>query len=168
MNALLCPDCVVEMQTHRLYGVAVDICPACAGIWFDDRELRALKEVDPLILLSLEERAIPDVVWDPKETISRRCPRCSIALTPYRYQYRSSVELDGCAQCHGIWVQNGELKKIHEQLQVQEAPPEAEEKRRLAIAQYAMESQEQVERANLLTSLFSLLRKRVPPFAGFG
>ncbi len=169
MNALLCPDCSIEMEVKRYYGVAVDICPACAGVWFDESELKALMQVDPLILLSLEDRAVPDVVYADEETVDRRCPRCAIALHPYRYMYDSPIELDGCNQCHGIWVENGELRHIHEELMARRASePGEEERRRVAIAQYALESQEQVDRANMLTSLFSLLRKRVPPFSGFG
>jgi Zn-finger nucleic acid-binding protein len=70
-------------------------------------------------------------------------------------------------RCHGIWVDNGELRKVFEELHARESVDD-EEKRRLAVAQYALESQQRVERANWLASLFSLLRKRVPPFAGFG
>jgi Zn-finger nucleic acid-binding protein len=77
------------------------------------------------------------------------------------------VELDGCEQCHGIWVENGELRKVFEELHARERADD-EARRQLAIAQYAIESQQQVERANWLASLFSLLRKRVPPFSGFG
>lgn len=165
MEPVLCPDCKIEMEVQRYYGVAVDICPACAGIWFDESELKALLQIDLLILLSLEDRAVPDVYYSPEETIQRRCPRCAIPLHPYRYLYDTPIELDGCAQCHGIWVENGELRKIHEVLQAQRTlDMDEEEKRRLAVAQYEMESQEQVDRANMLASLFSLLRRRVPPF----
>lgn len=166
MNGLLCPDCGIEMEVQRYYGVEVDVCPACAGVWFDDRELRALVQTDPLILLSLEDRAVPDVYYSPDETVDRRCPRCAIPLHPYRYLYETPVELDGCTQCRGIWVENGELRHIHEELHAHRSPDE-EERQRIAIAKYAMQSQEQVERANMLASLFSLLRKRVPPFSGF-
>lgn len=166
MSKLLCPNCGIEMDVQTYYGVEVDVCPACAGIWFDDRELRALVQTDPLILLSLEDRAVPDVYYSPDETIDRRCPRCAIPLHPYRYLYESPVELDGCTQCHGIWVENGELHRIHEELHARRSPDE-EERHRIAIAKYAIQSQEQVERANMLASLFSLLRKRVPPFSGF-
>lgn len=165
MEPVLCPDCKNEMQVEHYYGIAVDVCPACASIWFDESELKALLQIDPLSLLSLEDRAAPDVYYTPEEVINRRCPRCAIPLHAYRYLYDSPVELDGCAQCHGIWVENEELRHLYEILQVQRAmEPDAEEKRRLAIAQYEMESQERRDRANMLASLFSLLRKRVPPF----
>jgi len=166
MSALLCPDCRIEMEAHRHYGVTVDVCPACAGVWFDESELRLLMEIDPLILLSIDDRALPDVQYSPEETVNRRCPRCALLLHPYRYLYDSPVELDSCNQCHGIWVDNGELHKMHEALLAQQNPSELE-KHRLAVAQYEIEHQERVERAGLLTSLFSLLRKRVPPFSGF-
>jgi Zn-finger nucleic acid-binding protein len=167
MNAPVCPDCRIEMEVQRYYGVTVDVCPACAGLWLDEGELRALMQIDPLILLSIEDRALPDVQYNPDETVQRRCPRCAIPLHPYRYLYDSPVELDGCEQCHGIWVDNGELRKVYAELQARQGVDE-EERRRIAIAQYEIQSQQQVERANWLASLFSLLRKRVPPFSGFG
>ncbi|MCS6829567.1 MAG: zf-TFIIB domain-containing protein [Armatimonadota bacterium] len=166
MSALLCPDCRIEMQPQRYYGVTVDVCPACAGVWFDEAEIRMLKQVDPLVLLTIEERAYPDVKYNPEETVNRRCPRCAILLRPFFYLYDSPVELDRCEQCHGIWIEDGELHKMHEALIAQQSPSELE-RQRLAVARYEMEHQERVERANLITSLFSLLRRRVPPFSGF-
>ena len=167
MNAPICPDCRIEMDVQRYYNVAVDVCPACAGVWLDEGELRSLMQADPLILLSIEDRALPDVQYDPEEVVQRRCPRCAIPLHPYRYLYDSPVELDGCAQCHGIWIEDGELRKMFEELHARESADE-EERRRVAIAQYGIQSQQQVQRANRLAALFSLLRKRVPPFSGFG
>jgi Zn-finger nucleic acid-binding protein len=167
MNAPICPDCRIEMDVQRYYNVAVDVCPACAGVWLDEGELRSLMQADPLILLSIEDRALPDVQYDPEEVVQRRCPRCAIPLHPYRYLYDSPVELDGCAQCHGIWIEDGELRKVFEELHARESADE-EERRRVAIAQYGIQSQQQVQRANRLAALFSLLRKRVPPFSGFG
>jgi len=167
MNAPICPDCRIEMEVQRYYNVAVDVCPACAGVWLDEGELRSLMQADPLILLSIEDRALPDVQYDPEEVVQRRCPRCAIPLHPYRYLYDSPVELDGCAQCHGIWIEDGELRKVFEELHARESADE-EERRRVAIAQYGIQSQQQVQRANRLAALFSLLRKRVPPFSGFG
>ncbi|MGC8784875.1 MAG: zf-TFIIB domain-containing protein [Armatimonadota bacterium] len=34
----------------------MDVCPACAGVWFDESELRLLMEIDPLILWSIDDR----------------------------------------------------------------------------------------------------------------
>jgi Zn-finger nucleic acid-binding protein len=96
MSAPLCPDCRIEMEAQKYYGVVVDVCPACAGVWLDEGELRALMQVDPLILLSIDDRALPDVQYNPEEVVQRRCPRCAVLLHPYRYLYESPVELDGC------------------------------------------------------------------------
>lgn len=164
MHALLCPDCRLEMQRQQYYGVTVDVCPTCAGMWFDEAELRMLMQIDPLILLTIEDKSLPSVQYDPSETVNRRCPRCALPLHPYRYLYRSPVELDTCHQCHGIWIENNELRRLHEELMSQQ-PPSEQEKHQIAIAKYQMESQQQIERANWLASLFSLLRRRIPPFS---
>ena len=38
-----------------------------------------------------------------------RCPNCNVALT---MADRQGVEVDYCPQCHGVWLDRGELEKI--------------------------------------------------------
>jgi Zn-finger nucleic acid-binding protein len=37
----LCPVCQVALVPQTHLGITIDVCPTCAGIWFDADELRA-------------------------------------------------------------------------------------------------------------------------------
>jgi Zn-finger nucleic acid-binding protein len=112
-----CPDCRQPMTADRRGDIAVDVCKACAGIWLDEGELRQVMQSDPLGLISLEESHAPEVAPLAAATRLRRCPDCDRGLDRYRYLYDSPVQLDLCAACGGVWVEDGELEKIHEWLE---------------------------------------------------
>ncbi len=41
-----------------------------------------------------------------------RCPKCGMQLQAVN---QGEVELDTCFNCHGIWLDKGELEKLQEQ-----------------------------------------------------
>ncbi|MFN7733795.1 MAG: zf-TFIIB domain-containing protein [Pirellula sp.] len=43
----------------------------------------------------------------------RLCPCCRIPLEP---RGRSGVNIDCCSQCHGVWLDRGELERIMERM----------------------------------------------------
>src|SRR5437660_6408103 len=112
---LQCPDCGQALSTHIFRGVQIDSCPRCAGIWFDSRELGRVMKSDPLALLTLEATVTPSISSerlrrDPGKP--RQCPVCHVPLHRFRYHYESQIELDTCASCHGLWVEDGKLARI--------------------------------------------------------
>lgn len=44
LHYLHCPKCGTKLDEEMLEGVAVDLCPACRGVWLDDGELAKLAE----------------------------------------------------------------------------------------------------------------------------
>lgn len=42
MTVKLCPVCGVELKPRIVYGIEVDYCPRCGGIWLDGGELQKL------------------------------------------------------------------------------------------------------------------------------
>ena len=44
LHYMHCPKCGTSLSEENLEGVAVDVCPACHGIWLDDGELSKLTE----------------------------------------------------------------------------------------------------------------------------
>ena len=43
MTTRLCPVCSQQpLESHTFRGVQIDVCPVCAGIWFDAGEVKLL------------------------------------------------------------------------------------------------------------------------------
>jgi Zn-finger nucleic acid-binding protein len=105
------------MREQRIGDVRVDVCPSCRGTWFDRDELRLLKD--------REERGAYrwlDVdLWKDRSRFGRserarlRCPRDRKALVTLRYG-ESTVGVDVCDTCHGVWLGRDEFDEILEHL----------------------------------------------------
>jgi uncharacterized protein len=104
----------MELERASYLEIELDICPACAGIWFDEGELRRLQQIGTDQLPSLDRKHVPQIFKSSDEAGSRRCPSCQSVLKPHRYMYATQIVLDGCDSCHGVWVQDGELDLIHQ------------------------------------------------------
>ena len=50
-----CPDCRLLLTERKFGEVTLDVCSNCAGIWFDNGELRRAEETDSVALLRLED-----------------------------------------------------------------------------------------------------------------
>jgi len=110
--AVTCPVCRIEMVPVSTLGVALDRCPSCAGIWFDDGELATLAAAAPDALELLDSEHAPAIEQLNVAGNLKRCPNCSTQLESYRYAYDSPAVLDSCPKCHGIFVEDQELVAI--------------------------------------------------------
>jgi Zn-finger nucleic acid-binding protein len=106
-----CPSCQIGLETTEETGVELDVCPKCAGVWFDDGELRRLSEPDRLALIRIDEKFVAPLEKSSTEGV-KPCPSCKTTMEEFRYLYDSPVVLDSCPTCFGIWVENGELKAM--------------------------------------------------------
>lgn len=160
MRERLCPVCQVALKPQVHLGVTIDVCPACAGVWFDADELTRLHQLDDAILPRIDKLYQPEVVaYDPPW--ERLCPVCREPLRPYNYLYTSNIVLDTCDNCGGVWVDHGELEKMHRVLQdarAMDIPPEA--KAHVALAEIEAESKQVQARAEFWRGLFDFLRAR--------
>lgn len=157
----LCPVCQVPLVSQTHLGITIDVCPTCAGIWFDADELLLLRELDPSVLPRLDQLYQP-AVERYEGTGERLCPNCRIPMYRCNYLYTSNITLDSCDQCGGVWVDHGELVKMDQLVRdarTMEIPPET--KAQLAIAQMEAEMKESQARAQFWTGLFSFLRARL-------
>jgi membrane associated rhomboid family serine protease len=100
-----------------LQDVIVDICPKCAGIWFDSGELqvvlRGLIESDkitPEPTRLYQRKAIQTL--DESAAEIRCCPKCDMVMKTFNYSYDSNVFVDKCPECQGIWTDAGEVKRL--------------------------------------------------------
>ncbi len=114
-----CPDCQIELRTENLLGIDLDVCPDCAGIYFDDGEMMNLKDLGDDAFSELDDMVLPDDDVDLEEEIGtskRMCPGCKEVMHEYNYLYTSKVRLDACPDCGGTWVEHGELTAMQQAL----------------------------------------------------
>jgi len=108
-----CPACRLALTPVGVSGLTVDVCHGgCAGIWFDQAELRALDEpADKAGEMLIELAGTPHVTVDL--TQRRRCPRCpDSVLMRHFYSAKRAVTVDECPTCAGTWLDGGELEQI--------------------------------------------------------
>ncbi len=102
-----CPKCVdtlLKTVVVKSKNIELDRCPDCMGFWFEDKELSAV----------LGARAKKNFSIPHFATLQpgAKCPHCHKGL--YTFCYPGTMTLvDACKTCHGIWLDNNELKEIH-------------------------------------------------------
>ncbi|MEW6435462.1 MAG: zf-TFIIB domain-containing protein [Myxococcota bacterium] len=92
--SVTCPDCSEPLQPLFIdlpgrADVPLDRCASCGGLWFDFGELE-----------QVTGRAARIEVLADAGT-SRRCPRCTLSLTPVFLDGATPVET--CTACRGLW-----------------------------------------------------------------
>ncbi len=102
------------MQEATLRGVIYDACPKCGGLWFDQGELGKIRAAAIDSLESLEQAHQPSTPLPPNPVVIKACPNDLMTLTTYRYANEPDIDLDHCASCGGIWVEEAELGKMDE------------------------------------------------------
>ena len=99
-----CPHCRDD-SLHEVdlpdYGVRLDVCEECAGVWHDGGELQRLIEVadDELHLLDV---SLPS---------ERLCPRCLRAMFVFNFP-RTIINVEMCGHCRGLWLDSQETERI--------------------------------------------------------
>lgn len=113
-----CPRCQIALKRHPVTNFEVDTCPGCAGIWFEDGELKALKDSGGWT--ELDEDLQPT---SPPMTQSDQlhCPKCGDRMDAIRFNFHSGITLNECMKCFGTWIDDGELTRMAEALQQDEA-----------------------------------------------
>lgn len=115
MKILNCPTChnaALNPCKVKHSHIQIDQCPDCLGMWFEDEEL---------------SRIIPDsqldMTIDPDTKSSKRhCPQCSGMKLQQIHHASSGITIDLCKQCHGVWLDHGELQKLKSDPQVLKIP----------------------------------------------
>ncbi|MBL7084782.1 MAG: zf-TFIIB domain-containing protein [Candidatus Omnitrophica bacterium] len=121
-----CPTCDRELQEIPVGGIKVDICKkGCGGIWFDNFELQKVDEQH-----ETKGEALLDIEKDPSIAVdiskTRMCPRCSEQkLVKHFRSIKGKIEVDECYACGGVWLDQGELGKIRNQFDNEQAKGQA-------------------------------------------
>lgn len=102
---LTCPRCVGEMETSEVYGILLNLCHHCGGMWLDRGELEVLLAQDTLPRAILNPPARQDSQVELPEG-QRTCPRCSGTLAVREIR---GTNVEYCRPCAGIFLDRGEL-----------------------------------------------------------
>jgi Zn-finger nucleic acid-binding protein len=108
-----CPKGHGPLSSVEFGGIHILRCRDCGGAWYDAGELRLLKD----------REASGDYCWidlDLWKDIDKfraarqqryRCPRDGSPLTTVHYG-DSSIAVDICSECKGVWLDEAEYKRI--------------------------------------------------------
>mgnify|MGYP001619743815 FL=1 len=113
---MTCPVCKIQLDKALLHNVEIDYCPQCLGLWFEQEELRWVKDEKDRNL-----RWLDIDLWKDKNKFKinrgiQLCPFCRLPLYEVHYD-KSGIIIALCNLCHGIWLDRGEFKKIIEHLE---------------------------------------------------
>ena len=109
-----CPNCEKEQLKEIVFNrVGVNYCPKCLGIWFDEDELRQAKDEKDKDFNWLDIDLWGDQAKFHLGQGRKACPQDGVPLYEVGYG-DSNIKVDVCGQCHGVWLDRGEFKKIAE------------------------------------------------------
>lgn len=133
-----CPLDTKELQPYTYEAdIQVQACPSCNGMWLEPGDLEAIQEMVERDY-SEELSRMPDLGYNAYELAQQkarrtlRCPRCAAEMESREYARCSQVMIDVCPQCHGIWLDRGEVEAL--EIFFERARPEAREIRRAFFA----------------------------------
>lgn len=86
------------MKPMQAGAVELDRCGFCKGLWFDGGELE--KVLGKKLSGSLTSADVR----------SRKCPKCNVQLVAV---VLGEVQVDACTTCRGVFLDDGELKKLN-------------------------------------------------------
>tara|TARA_Y100000589_G_C26934187_1_gene539614 strand:+ start:190 stop:534 length:345 start_codon:yes stop_codon:yes gene_type:complete len=86
------------------------------GMWFEDEELSRIIP-DSQLDLTINPNALSG---------KRHCPQCSGMKLQQVHHDPSDITIDLCKQCHGVWLDHGELQKLKSGTLVMEMPIESQ------------------------------------------
>lgn len=106
-----CPVDGGTLDRYSIFSMQFEGCPKCHGMWLAKDELRKLKNK------ALEGRLhwLNDEVDDIEKTSAvrtdRPCPKDGTKLLSVVFG-KSSLIIDWCPQCHGMWLDRGEFDSV--------------------------------------------------------
>ena len=113
-NIMRCPNCKNNLSEKITIGaITIDKCPVCSGSWFEGDELRKAEDEKAVYAKWFDFDLWKDQSSLKAEEVSKICPLDNTKLFKLNYD-NSSIEIDACKKCSGIWLDKGEFEKIIE------------------------------------------------------
>lgn len=115
-----CPDCRLPLVDKTYNQVSFRECPECTGLWILEKDLTSIEAEDAhaLAIVDSLDRPTKDPVYNSG---ARPCPACGLLMERFRFLQSTSIILDRCVCCEGIWADDGELAQMARVLDI--APP---------------------------------------------
>ncbi|OIO49845.1 hypothetical protein COZ78_03460 [bacterium (Candidatus Gribaldobacteria) CG_4_8_14_3_um_filter_42_11] len=111
-----CPNCQETKLAEIIFNkVGVNYCPKCLGLWFEQDELRKAKDEKDQDFNWLDIDLWSDQTKFQLGEGQKACPKNGVPLYEAGYG-DSGIKVDVCEQCHGVWLDRGEFKKIAQYL----------------------------------------------------
>lgn len=114
-TGLKCPACQATLERYEAYGIRIEACPKCRGLWLYAEELSALKDRvtagswQSLRWMNEEMDAIEKAHAVPTR---RWCPVCYQTKLLATVFGDSGIIIDWCASCRGLWLDHHEFQEI--------------------------------------------------------
>ena len=111
-----CPACGAKLDLYSILSMEFEGCPKCHGMWLERDELRKLKNKVGIGELHWLNSEVDNIEQTAAIASKRVCPKKDSRNLLSVVFGKSSVLLDWCPKCHGIWLDRGEYDKIVEYL----------------------------------------------------
>ena len=156
---MICPACLNQLSPLTIRGVTVDVCrDGCAGIWFDNFELKKFDEPHEPAGELLDVQPIRPAPVDRDK--KRKCPRCDDAtMMRHFFSFKRQFEVDVCPGCAGCWLDAGEIALVRSEFKSEKERRQAtrdfiSEEAGPQLALMLAESRAQLQRAQAIASVF--------------
>ncbi|SEG32004.1 rhomboid family intramembrane serine protease [Marinobacterium lutimaris] len=98
-----CPYCRHQALRETTYqGQEIDVCPRCAGLWFEAGEFDAILDLEKDSSIELKRR-------DAHAKTDLPCPDCGSAMHRHHLMQGYRIEIECCPHGHGSWIERAEL-----------------------------------------------------------
>jgi len=129
-----CPSCNANLDLYTIFGIKIEACSKCKGIFLDKDELRGLKDKtakgswQTLRWMDDEVEAIGKHNAMPSK---RLCPKCRKIQFVSASFGDSRILIDWCPKCNGVWLDRDEFQQIVEFLKSKHNKLTSDEMRKL-------------------------------------
>ncbi len=116
-----CPVDGTTLNLYSILSVEFEACPQCGGMWLAKDELRKLKNKALEGQLHWLNDEIDNIEKTAASPSGRACPKADDGKLLSVVFGKSSIVIDWCPKCHGIWLDRAEFDSIIEYLDTEVA-----------------------------------------------
>lgn len=110
-----CPICNSPSEFVNLWGIQVDLCTGCRGVWFDESEVADLAAKVTNETLAKDSEAVLEKLDAPSTCERRaayvRCPLCAKQLLQRNYDRDSKLSVHRCQGC-GTFIEREQMLEL--------------------------------------------------------